>query len=250
MTVEGADFMGNVEQISDRITKMLLHEIQAGEFSESDSLPPEVELAERFGVSRNIVRECLARLEREGWVTRKHGVGTLINKIVAQVSTRLDLNYELSQTLELSGKRAGTSLGVSQTVGAGRELAEYLKIAEGDPVLRVPRTISADGKPAIFCVDYIAEKLIQNHSYTQADLEPPIFQFLERFCGAAVETNLAELRAMPLTEEAAGALNLPLTCALLFLGEVGFDLRSNPILYSEEYFIDRVIRHMIVRKKI
>lgn len=243
--------MSKVEQISDKITKMLLEEIQSGAFSKLDSLPPEVDLAERYGVSRNIVRECLARLEREGWVIRKHGVGTLINKIVAQVPTRLDLNYELNQTLELSGKHAVTHLGKSCVVPAEREVAEYLKIAEGDLVLRVPRTISADGKPSIFCVDYISEKLIQNHDFTEKDLEPPIFQFLYTFCGSStVETNLAELRAMPVTEEVAEALELPRTCALLFLGEVGFNLRSNPILYSEEYFIDRAIRHMIVRKKI
>lgn len=71
--------MGNAEQVSGRITKMLLHEIQMGKFFESISFT-EVELAEQFGVSRNIVRECLVRLEREGWVTRKHGVGILINR--------------------------------------------------------------------------------------------------------------------------------------------------------------------------
>ena len=58
------------------------------------------------------------------------------------------------------------------------------------------------------------------------------------------------MRALPVTEEVAEALEVPLTCALLFLGEVGYDLRSRPVLYSEEYFMDRVIRHMIVRKKI
>ena len=45
-------------------------------------------------------------------------------------------------------------------------------------------------------------------------------------------------------------MNIPLSCALLFIGEVGYDLRSQPVLYSEEYFLDRVIKHMIVRKKI
>ena len=95
-------------QLSEKVTQILLHEIRNGDFSGLDSLPPEVELAEKFNVSRNVIRESLARLEREGWVVRKHGIGTLINKSVVHVDTRLDLNFELNQTLELSGKHAKT----------------------------------------------------------------------------------------------------------------------------------------------
>ena len=73
---------------------------------------------------------------------------------------------------------------------------------------------------------------------------------MKKFCSVSVETNLSELRALPVTQEVADALNIPLSCALLFIGEVGDDLRSQPVLYSEEYFLDRVIKHMIVRKKI
>lgn len=243
--------MEKTQQLSERITKLLLHEIQDGEFSEMDSLPPEVDLAERFQVSRNIIRECLARLEREGWVIRKHGVGTLINKHVVHVETRMDLNFELSQTLEMNGRRAETALVRFRREPASGTVAEQLKIPEGEEVLRVSRLIKADGKPVIYCIDYLPMSLVADESYQQADFEPPIFHFLDKFCGhATVETNLAEVRALPVTEEVAEALEVPLTCALLFLGEVGYDLRSRPLLYSEEYFMDRAIRHMIVRKKI
>lgn len=243
--------MEKTQQLSERITKLLLHEIQDGEFSEMDALPPEVDLAERFQVSRNIIRECLARLEREGWVIRKHGVGTLINKHVVHVETRMDLNFELSQTLEMNGRRAETALVRFRREPASRTVADQLKIPEGEEVLRVSRLIKADGKPVIYCIDYLPVSLVADESYQQADFEPPIFHFLDKFCGSAtVETNLAEVRALPVTEEVAEALEVPLTCALLFLGEVGYDLRSRPLLYSEEYFMDRAIRHMIVRKKI
>lgn len=243
--------MEKESQLSERITQLLLEEIRSGAFQGLNSLPPEVDLAERFNVSRNMVRESLTRLEREGWVTRKHGVGTLINKSVVNINTRLDLNYELSQTLEMNGKHAETKRVRSRRDAASPEIAAALGLAVGDPVLRVSRLITANGKPAIFCIDYIAERLIVNPSYRPEDLEPPIFTFLDKFCGgASVETNLAELRALPATEEVSEALEIPQACGLLFLSEVGFDLRSRPILYSEEYFIDRVIHHMIVRKKI
>ena len=40
-----------------------------------DRLPPEIRLAEHFGVSRSTMRDALATLEREGFINRIHGIG-------------------------------------------------------------------------------------------------------------------------------------------------------------------------------
>lgn len=65
---------------SNLIRMKLLHEMKTGEFSKCARLPRELELAEQFGISRNHLREVLAQLEREGFITRIHGVGTIINR--------------------------------------------------------------------------------------------------------------------------------------------------------------------------
>ena len=236
-------------QLSTSITQDLLNEIQRGRFADVKVLPPEKDLAEEFNVSRNIIRECLTRLEREGWITRKHGIGTLINKPVVSARTRLDLNYELLQTIRMTGKTARIEGVTYRTERADAELAEHLQIEEGEEVLRMARMIRANEKPGILCIDYVPARLI-TRAYTEKDLTQNVFSFLEKFCGTSVETNLAEVRAMPVTKEVSEALEVPMTTALFYLCEVGYDLRSNPVLYSEEYFIDRVIPHLVVRKKI
>lgn len=242
--------MSQAEQLSSRVTKTLLYEIRYGAFSDQDSLPPEVDLAERFHVSRNIVRECLTKLEQEGWISRKRGVGTIINRIVVRAETRIDLNYELLETLEMSGHSARSDLVRFCEIPADRNLSAKLEIAEGEPVFRISRVILANEQPGIFCIDYIPQKLASYPPRVPGDLMPSIYPFLKNSCGAEVEISLTELRAMPATEEVAQALRIPLTCSLLFMGEVGYDFRSTPVLYSEEYMMDGVIRHMVVRKKI
>lgn len=242
--------MGKIEQLSEKIMQQLLREIRDGDFREQDILPTEIELAQRYHVSRNVMRESLIRMEREGWLTRKHGVGTLINRSIVRLKTRFDLNYELRQTLELNGKHARSELIGVRFVSANAEIAPQLAVAEGEELLRVTRLLRADGDPAVFCIDYLPTKQIRNRSYDPTDLEAPMSVFLHDFCRSDVVTRLSELRSVPATEEVAAALKVPKGSGLLFVGEVGYDLRSNPILYSEEYFIDRVIRHMIVRKKI
>lgn len=237
------------QQLSTTITLDILNEIRNGKFSGKKLLPPEQELSEVYGVSRNVIRECLTRLEREGWITRKHGVGTLINKQIVNAEPRLDLNYELIQTIRMTGKTASVGFVVHSVISADPVVAGYLQRKEESRVLRVARMIRADGKPSIYCIDYLPMDIISER-YDESDLEDNIFVFLHNYCHTDVETNLAEVRAMPVTKEVSDALEVPMTTTLVYLSEVGYDLRSNPVLYSEEYFMDRVIPLTIVRKKI
>jgi GntR family transcriptional repressor for pyruvate dehydrogenase complex len=56
----------------------LLAEIATGELSPGDMLPREVDLVERFGVSRGVIRECIRGLEERGVIAVKHGRGATV----------------------------------------------------------------------------------------------------------------------------------------------------------------------------
>jgi GntR family transcriptional repressor for pyruvate dehydrogenase complex len=54
-------------------------DIVDGRLLPGDALPREVAVAERFGISRGIARECLRALEERGLATVKHGSATTVN---------------------------------------------------------------------------------------------------------------------------------------------------------------------------
>ena len=189
---------------TDDVTQRLINEIREGILSNETRLPPEVELAQRLGVSRNAIRESLARLEREGLVTRKHGVGTLINRHVFMAESRLDLNLELIPTLENTGKKAETAFVHLHRKAVDGEIAASLQLAPEQEVLVVERLICADGAPAIYCVDYIPAGDVVTAELTEADFRPSVFAFLKKFCGTEVTMNLAELRAIPALGQGCG----------------------------------------------
>ena len=68
--------------------------MREGAFRGAKYLPSENDLAKRMDVSRTQLRDALARLEREGFISRRHGVGTMINRHVLALAVRMDLEVE------------------------------------------------------------------------------------------------------------------------------------------------------------
>ena len=63
----------------DQIMEKIKQSIISGEFKVGERLPTELQLTERFGVSRVPVREALRSLRQAGFLVTKHGVGTFVN---------------------------------------------------------------------------------------------------------------------------------------------------------------------------
>jgi GntR family transcriptional repressor for pyruvate dehydrogenase complex len=58
--------------------RVLIAEIASGRYPEGELLPRELDLAERFDVSRNVARECVRGLEERGLVSVRHGSGARV----------------------------------------------------------------------------------------------------------------------------------------------------------------------------
>jgi GntR family transcriptional repressor for pyruvate dehydrogenase complex len=58
--------------------RVVIGEIASGRYAEGELLPRELDLAARFGVSRNVARECVRGLEERGLVSVRHGSGARV----------------------------------------------------------------------------------------------------------------------------------------------------------------------------
>ena len=100
------------KRISDQITERLQHLVLSDNLRPGDRLPPERQLADMFGVSRNSVREAIKSLEQRGILVSRPGAGTFIvdtsqadlasalGEIFARERHRLDDIFELRLLLE------------------------------------------------------------------------------------------------------------------------------------------------------
>src|SRR3982750_3364634 len=65
-------------RLADIVHEQLFRLITRGEFPKGCKLPPEGELAGRFGVSRPVIRDALSRLKDEGYVRSQRGSGNVV----------------------------------------------------------------------------------------------------------------------------------------------------------------------------
>src|SRR5690349_5425349 len=63
-----------------QVASLITQEIAAGRLKPGDQLPTEQALSQSYGVSRNVVREAIARLRSEGIVQSRQGVGAFLTR--------------------------------------------------------------------------------------------------------------------------------------------------------------------------
>jgi GntR family transcriptional regulator, transcriptional repressor for pyruvate dehydrogenase complex len=82
--------LGRAPNLPSQLARMISDEIVGGRFKAGERLPTERELAETFGVSRNVVREAIARLAFEGTVEPRQGSGVFVLGTNPIAALRLD----------------------------------------------------------------------------------------------------------------------------------------------------------------
>lgn len=109
---------------------------------EGAPVPPERELAVRFAVSRETVRQALRELLVEGRIERR-GRGTVVSrpKLVQPLSLR-----SYTEGARQKGRVPGRLLVTWEEIPATAELAEGLSISPGDEVMLLERVLLADGQ--------------------------------------------------------------------------------------------------------
>ena len=91
-------------RLSDVVAAALLAETSSGACSPGDRLPPEREMARRFGVSRTVVREAIRALASRGVVSVRPGSGVFVAGAHASAATE-SLRLLVLGSAELSYER-------------------------------------------------------------------------------------------------------------------------------------------------
>ena len=124
-----------------QIADELRGQIESGRLASGEQLPTEIELRDRYGASRNTVRDAIKWLTTLGLVETRPGQGTFVVKKIHPFVTTLSANPKTGESktyqFEVSEQNRQPSSSAPQVEiqEATAELAAQLSIVEGSEVI-------------------------------------------------------------------------------------------------------------------
>jgi len=222
-----------------QIADLIRSDIATGVAGKDGRLPPEMELAKRYGVNRHTVRSAIAALEQEGVLRSEQGRGTFVRR-------RKRLSYPIARRTRFStglGNQAGstrTRLLESGEEPASETVADNLGIEAGNPVIRLDTVSEADGVPVSRATSWFdagrfagIDSAFEEHaSITKALAACGVTDYVRK--STVIEARHASAEDIDLLRLSAGAI-------VLVTRAVNADAEGNPIQHAESRFAaDRV----------
>ena len=140
-----------------QVATQLQEAIAVGQLAPGFKLDNEVSLADQLGLSRPTMRRAIQELVDKGLLVRKRGVGTQV--VHGRVRRELELT-SLFDDLCATGQKPHTRVLVNRLEPAPAEIAEELRLHEGQDVLHLERLRLADEEPLAVLRNWLPVDLI------------------------------------------------------------------------------------------
>lgn len=212
-----------------QLKEIIREEIRARQWVPGTLLPSERILVERYGVSRMTVRQAFSELVNEGIVYREPGKGTFVKQLPHQAPANRLPGF--TEFVTMQGQQPGTRLLAAQMWPADETVAARLRIKPGQPVFRLSRLRSANGKPLALERAHIhfigCERLLED------DLaQDSLYRLLEEKYGLPLLKAEQEFTVGGLGPEESSYFNLPVGSPAYFPQSVAYTEHNQPIEYT------------------
>jgi GntR family transcriptional regulator len=244
--VDGKPPVGRLDSrlLAGRARAEILQAIFDGRFE--SKLPNEDRLAEMLDVSRTTVRTALQGLERDGIITRRRSIGTIINKHVRPSSLALQRLVGFDSLLSERGY--AVEIDVSSHWGpAGSELAAIFGIDADEECLLMEKAYCADETLALVITDAIPAAQVLDRDISDRDIDASLFTFSQRRCRAAIHHAVVKLIPRVKTRKANTKLEIAVGTAFLRLHEVHYSSAGEQVAFSVIDLDDSYIQLEVAR---
>jgi DNA-binding GntR family transcriptional regulator len=213
-----------------QLAQQLEQAIASGQLNAGDRLENELDLAERFGLSRPTVRQAIQELVRKGLLVRKRGVGTQV--VHGQVTRPVELS-SLYDDLERTGQHPRTAVLVRDVVPADARLAGALGLALGVPVTRIERLRSAGEEPLALMSNWLPADLAD---FTSDELERQGLYELMRRRGVHMRIATQRIGARAATPSEARLLHERKGAPLLTMERTAYDDSGRAVEFGSHVY--------------
>jgi DNA-binding GntR family transcriptional regulator len=196
-----------------QIATQLIDEIQQGVWGIGTKLPTEQALVERFGVSRNTVREALRELQNFGYLSKRRGTRSEVVRTAAD-SSFLNSIRSVDELLEYVHATHGTVLSIDRVILMEGQ-ARQVNAAPGSEWVRLQLVRRRDPSAPPFCYSeaYVAPQFAEALDHLGPSFD--IHRAVEQRFGIVVGRVIQEIEAIAATEGVSLKLQVPVGSPIL-----------------------------------
>ncbi|MCY6958508.1 GntR family transcriptional regulator [Clostridium brassicae] len=160
------------QQLADIIRNSIIN----GELRCGDKIPTEVELSEKYDVSRITVRAAISELVELGYLVKKQGKGTFVTK--PKVQRKIEYLSSFTAACEANGLKVTNEVIKREIVEPEIEDKKDLELEDDDKLIYIQRLRFADGEPLMLENNYFSCKRF-NFLLTE-DLNGSLYELLKK----------------------------------------------------------------------
>ncbi|MCC6148083.1 MAG: GntR family transcriptional regulator [Anaerolineaceae bacterium] len=213
-----------------QLKEKLIQRIESGDLKVGALLPTEMDLVDRYAVSRTTVRQAMQALGYDGYISRTPGKGTFV--IRTKLSRGLTRLTSFSEDMQARGESVASKLLEFKQIEADEVLAEKFNLPVGTQLIYASRLRSANGIPVALNISYI--HLPEGFAVTQEELEETgsIFSLFDQKQVPPLEADRT-IEAVAATEEWARLLHIPIGSPILLVEGLVYTYDRHPIEFHK-----------------
>jgi GntR family transcriptional regulator len=222
--------------------------IEQGNFQPGDKLPKEDALAQQLGISRPTLREALGRMEGQGVIMRRHGVGTFVTSPSrGMMRGGLEELHSLYSLASNAGVEAKRNLWRIEILNCSPEVAHHLNIDPGTATINVQMTAEENGHCFAYLNSYLPEKIIDIQELSEF-LHGSLLDFLLQGDKVQLSYTKSNIYSVASDRLVSQLLHIPKGKPLLYLEETFFTRMGEPVVWTRNYFITDELNFHINRR--
>ena len=233
-----------VQQMHDAFIDLLQNE----QYTAGSGIPSELELAERFNVSRATVREALKGLVQEGLLDCRHGKGyfvlsreAVIHKPITQLQSVTDLMSDMGYTVENRVLRVREEVPTPQ-------VRRNLQLDEGQTVLQLERVRCSRDEPLIYSIDLFPRAFIPG-LWQEQDWTGSLLNLFDERWQVHIASSRTKIRAVLLSPALCAEIGVPVHTAWLCMEQLNVTKDGRPVLFSQDYHRGENFEFNVTRRR-
>ncbi len=203
----------------------------ARSLSPGTSIPPERELAIRYGVSRMTLRTAIDELVRDGLLVRRQGAGTYAAR--PKIAKQIHLT-SFTDDMRARGLTATTRVLSLVRKPAGARVGARLSLSPSDTVLTVGRLRMADDEP--MAIEWLSVPDRMLPGIGRRDFEGSFYRVLEERFGIVIDGGSQTLEPTVTDEAESALLGVPLHSPALSVERVTWTADHVPVEYTRTMY--------------